>query len=222
MNNFYIALLLTAMAATLYALYRRDTSQARNSRASVFDDCAMLLTNAAATQHAIGFPRLKGSYHGYQVMLEVQVDTLSMRKLPPLWLMVTVVGHERTQGSLDVLVRPQNTEFYSPAWQWSDTLANPPGWPQHAIVRHQGEVAALDVLDDFVPPLFNDEKVKELLVTPDLVRITYMAKQAERGQYLLMRNAIFDGLPIDRASVDALLQAATDLRQKLEGVRNEC
>lgn len=206
------------MAATLYALYRRDYRKAHHSRGNVFDDCAMLLTDAAAMQHAIGFPRLKGRYRGYQVTLEVQVDTLSMRKVPPLWLMLTVVGRQPTHGSLDVLVRPQNTEFYSPAWQWSDTLANPPNWPQHAIVKHQGEVAALDVLDDFVPPLFNDEKVKELLVTPDLVRITYMAKQAERGQYLLMRNAIFDGLPIDRDSVAALLQAATDIRQKLEGV----
>lgn len=210
------------MAATLYRLYRSDSRKTRNGRGNVFDDCTMLLTDAVATQQSIGFPRLKGSYRGYQVMLEVQVDTLSMRKLPPLWLMVTIVGRQRTHGSLDVLVRPQNTEFYSPAWQWSDTMANPPGWPQHALVKHQGEVAALDVLEDFVPPLFNDEKVKELLVTPDLVRITYMAKQAERGQYLLMRNAMFDGLPIDRESVATLLQSATDLRQKLEGVRNEC
>ena len=211
------------MAATLYVLYRNDYRKAQSGRGNIFNDCSTLLTEVSQTQESIGFPMLKGSYNGYRVMLEAQVDTLSMRKLPPLWLTVTVIGRRRTHGSLDVLVRPQNTEFYSPAWDWDDTLPIPSGWPQHAIVRHQGTLASLDILENFVPELFTDEKVKELLITPTVVRITYMAKQAERGEYMLMRNAVFDGLPIGREAVAALLQSATEIRKKLEGASlNEC
>lgn len=217
MNNFYITLLLAFMAAALYVLYRNDYRKARSGRGNIFNDCSTLLTAVSQTQEAFGFPTLRGRYNGYQVMLEAQVDTLSMRKVPPLWLTVTVKGRQRTHGSLDVLVRPLNTEFYSPAWEWNDTLSIPPGWPQHAIVKHQGTIAPLDILENFVPKLFTDEKVKELLITPAVVRITYMAKQAERGQYMLMRNAVFDGSPIGKEAVAALLQSATEIRKNLEG-----
>lgn len=217
MTNLYITSLLALMATTLYVLYRNGYRKARNGRGNIFNDCSILLTEVSQTQEAIGFPTLTGSYNGYQVRFEAQADTLAMRKIPPLWLMITVMGKQRTHGSLDVLVRPQNTEFYSPAWEWNDTLSIPHSWPQYAMVKYQGTVARLDILENFVPKLFANEKVKELLITPTLVRITYMAKQAERGEYMLMRNAVFDGLPIAKGVVEALLQSAIDIRKELEG-----
>jgi hypothetical protein len=217
MNNFYLTSMLAVMAAMLYFLYRNESGKARSGRNNIFSDCSTLLAQAAETQAAIGFPTLKGRYDGYQVILEAYADTLSMRKLPPLWLTITVTGKQRSHGSLDVLVRPQNIEVDSPAWEWNDTLSIPHNWPRHAIVKYHGTLAPLDIVGDFVAELFIDEKVKELLITPAAVRITYMAKQADRGEYLIMRNAAFDGLPLRRETVAALLHSATDLRKKLEG-----
>jgi hypothetical protein len=217
MNTFYLTFLLACMATTLCVLYRNNYRKTHSSRSNIFNDCHGLLSDMVETRQDIGFPSLAGSYNGYRVKLDVQVDTLSMRKVPPLWLTITIKGREHIDGSLGILVRPQNTEFYSPVWEWDDTIANPPRWPQHAIVKHQGTLAPLTLLEDYVPELFGDEKVKELLITPALVKITYMAKQAERGEYLLMRNAVFDGLPIAQSTVAALLQSATAIRQKLEG-----
>lgn len=216
MMNFYITAFLTLMTAALYWLYRRDALKVRNGRANIFNDCADLLSETAKKQMGAGYPRLQGKCSGYRVNLEVIEDTLAVRKVPPLWLTVTVMGNAPSYGSLDIIARPQNTEFYSPSWQWDGNLQIPPGWPQHAIVKYQYAVAPLKVLNDFVPELFMDEKVKELLVTPTMVRITYLVKQAERGEYMLMRNALFDGRPINKAEVEALLNYAIEIRQGLE------
>ncbi|MDB5916737.1 MAG: hypothetical protein JWR40_971 [Massilia sp.] len=217
MNNLILTAALALMASTLYWLYQREARKGSRARADIFGECTSLLAQASQTSQASGFPTLKGNYQGYQVVLAVHADTLSVRKLPPLWLTVTLRGKQRTRGSLDIMVRPQNTGFHSPAWDWDDSVVIPPGWPQHALVKYRGAVAPLDLLDAVVPGLFSDERMKELLVTPDVVRLTYMAKQADRGEYLLMRNAVFDGVPIPQEVVAALLQSAAGLRQQLEG-----
>ena len=216
MMNFYITAFLTLMTAALYWLYRRDALKVRNGRANIFNDCADLLSETAKKHMGAGYPRLQGKCAGYRVNLEVIEDTLAVRKVPPLWLTVTVMGNAPSYGSLDIIARPQNTEFYSPSWHWDGNLQIPPGWPQHAIVKYQYAVAPLNILNDFVPKLFMDAKVKELLVTPTMVRITYLAKQAERGEYMLMRNALFDDSPINKAEVEAMLNYAIEIRQGLE------
>ncbi len=216
MINFYITAFLIVMTATLYWLYQRDALKVKNGRANIFNDCINLLSETSKKQVGTGFPSLQGMCAGYQVSMEVIEDTLTARKVPPLWLTVTVMGNAPSYGSLDIIVRPQNTEFYSPSWHWDGNLQIPPGWPQHAIVKYQYVVAPLEVLNDFVPKLFVDAKVKELLVTPTMVRITYLAKQAERGEYMLMRNALFDGAPINKAEVEVLLDHAIKIRHSLE------
>lgn len=205
------------MASLLYLLYQYESRKGRSGRKDLFNACSSLLTEVSESPGAAGFPTLKGNYQGYQVMLAAQVDTMAMRKVPPLWLTVTVIGRHPIQASLAVLVRPQNTEFYSPAWEWDNSFPIPPGWPQHAIAKYRAAPPPLALLEKFVPELFADEKVKELLITPGMVRITYMAKQADRGEYMLMRNAVFDGFPIQRDAVATLLQSATGLRLQLEG-----
>ena len=58
--------------------------------------------------------------------------------------------------------------------------------------------------------------MKELLVTPNMLRLTYMVKQAERGEYLIMRNAVYESSPISKEFVEELLQQAVSIRQTIE------
>jgi hypothetical protein len=218
MNNLALTCTLASMACLLYLLYQYEARKCRSGREALFNACSGLLADVSQSPGALGFPTLRGNYQGYQVILAAQVDTMATRKVPPLWLTVTVIGRQPIQGSLAVLVRPQNTEFYSPAWEWDNSVPIPPGWPPHAIARYRNALAPLALLDRFVPELFADDKVKELLVTPGMVRITYLAKQADRGEYMLMRNAVFDGAPIQREAVATLLESAAGLRQQLEGM----
>ena len=218
-------LLITVMIAMGYWLYRRhqsDYQKTKQARLQLFDEVMTLVDDAVVEQSGLEFPQLKGFYQGFEVKIALLEDSLAVRKIPPLWLMVTIQGQRKIAGSLDMIVRPQNNEFYSPAWQWDGNLQAPAHWPQHSIIKFQDTPAEVALIDDLVPQLFADDHAKELLITPWAVRLTYMARQAERGEYLIMRNAVFSAEPLAKALVAKVLNQAIVIRTALEkGKLNE-
>jgi hypothetical protein len=211
----YIALL-AALVLVLLSKYQRDAKRKTLARNTVFDDCISLLQQVQISQDKANLPMLHGTYSGYQVSLNIVEDTLGWRKLPPLWLLIKISANKPSQGSLDLIVRPANNEFYSPSWQWDGNLSIPTNWPQHAIIKYHQEPVNISLLAQQVPKLFADEKMKELLITPAMVRLTYMVKQADRGEYLIMRNAVYDAEPIDKDGVETLIKQAIEIRQTVE------
>ncbi len=219
MNTILFVLVMMVMGIFLYRHYQRDRAKTIQNKLHLLDDCMGLLHDAKLSPQGLDYPKLRGQYGGFDVLLELVADTLAVRKVPPLWLLVTIKGKSITKGSLDLIVRPQNNEFYSPAWQWPGHLQTPDRWPAHSMIKYQDEPAAVDILSRFVPLLFGDERTKELLVMPSVLRITYMAKQAERGQYMLMRNSIFDAMPIEKELVQRLIIDAIHVREALENTK---
>jgi hypothetical protein len=215
MNVIYVGLL-AALGLLMFGKYQRDAKRKVLARNTVFDDCQTLLQNVQISQDKANLPVLQGSYGGYQVALSIVEDTVAWRKLPPLWLLVKVVANKPSIGSLDLIVRPAGNEFYSPSWQWDGNLTIPPTWPQHAIIKHLHKPIDMRLLEQYVPALFADLKMKELLVMPEFVRLTYMAKQADRGEYLIMRNAVYSETPIEKAIVENLIKQAIEIRQTIE------
>jgi len=187
-----LAALGAAFAAVLWFIYRYDRGKKRAGRATYFADCMSLFEDCRITERDLDYPLLDGRYRGHTVRLEPVVDHIAFRKLPSFWLKVSVRGELPITGTVDFLVRPQNTEFYSPAAELPVTLPIPPGWPAHALLR-------TDIRDRSPPvelltphmAMFDDAKTKELLVTPRGVRIVYQAHQAERAYYLVLRQAEF-------------------------------
>ena len=214
--NVLILAIVSALVWLMVSKYQRDAARKNQARSSVFDDCKSLLQQAQISHDQANLPVLQGSYAGYKVALSVVEDTLGWRKLPPLWLLIKVSANNPSQGSLDLIVRPANNEFYSPSWQWDGNLSIPPNWPQHAIIKYLHKPIDTSLLEQQVPRLFADVKMKELLITPAMVRLTYMVKQADRGEYLIMRNAVYDAAPISKDGVEALLKQAIAIRQVLE------
>ena len=215
-DNFPLLVILSLIMAAVYFLYQRLQLTTKQNRAVLFDNCDTLLDDSGKYCEKNGFPNLTGSYDGFNVNLKLVPDTIVMRKIPPLWLMVTIKANSRSHGCLDFVVRPQNIEFYSPGWHWDGVFKTPKNWPQHSISKYKDSIASIEVLDKFVPQLFNDIKVKELLVTPEIVRITYMVKQAVRGDYMLMRGAIFDDQPVDNDDVKRMIEHAILIRKNIE------
>ncbi len=204
------------MVVVSFKKYRRDVSNKAKRRSQVFDECLTLLEQVQVSQDKANLPFLTGYYAGFQVSLGLVEDTLGWRKLPPLWILIKLVGSHPSHGTLDLIVRPSNNEFYSPSWQWDGNLTIPPNWPQHAIIKYQKETVDLSLLDAYVPKLFADEKMKELLITPTMVRLTYMLTQAERGEYLIMRNAVYEDTPISKSVIEILLKQALAIRLSVE------
>jgi hypothetical protein len=211
-----ILILLLVLAVYLFRKYQADVQYRKLSRLQVFNDCSDLLEGVVHSADLAGLPIVQGSYNGYQVALSIVEDTIAWRKLPPLWMLVKVSANKSSQGTFDMIVRPANNEFYSPSWQWDGNLQIPANWPQHAIIKYQHQPLDIALLNDYVPQLFSDNKMKELLVTASVLRLSYMVKQAVRGEYLIMRNAVYESAPIDRALVESLLRQAVAMRKNIE------
>ncbi len=215
MNSVVLALSVVMMVI-LYRKYNHTVLYRSDSRSHIFDDCSTLLTKSQQRLDKANLPILEGDFDGYKVSLSVVEDTLGWRKVPPLWLLVKIEAKTMSHGTLDYIVRPSNNEFYSPSWQWNGNLNIPTSWPQHAILKYQHQAVDLALINSLIPNLFLDVNMKELLVTPSLTRLTYMVKQAERGEYLIMRNAIYENTPISEKLVEKILKQAVELRRTIE------
>lgn len=216
--RYEIVALAVGLAAILVYMYRRDRRRLRDSRAAMYGDCAHLFEDLRVIQDDVNFPVLTGRYRGYRIKLEPIADYLAFRKVPSLWLQATVYCENPNRGAFDFLVRPQNVEFWSPAWKMETSLATPPGWPEFAIARTDDpdDVPPLDKLQPH-GVLFDDEKVKELLVTPKGVRITYQADQAERAYYMVLRQLVFENFRLSPDLVTSLLDRGISIHEDLVG-----
>jgi hypothetical protein len=187
-----IAALCALFGVALWLIYRRDRTKKKMVRGAYFDDCRALFADCRVEQNDLDFPVLEGTYEGHRVRLEPVIDHMAVRKLPSLWVKTTLFGELPIGGTIDFLVRPQNTEFYSPSDQLPLTLKIPAGWPQHALLRT--DIADRSPPVDSLTPhisMFDDPKTKELVLSPRGVRIVYQASQGERAYYMVLRQPEF-------------------------------
>jgi hypothetical protein len=215
---------LTAVASVLVMVccavlaYRHVTDRARvrAQRRALFDGCLQRFDDVEITQDGINYPVLDGRYRGFEVKVEAIVDHVSFRKLPQLLVAVTLRAAAPCGVVVDVLARPQNTEFYAPWSRLAYGVRSRSGWPAHVLARTDSPepLRLLDVLDRRMQ-LFEDLKVKELLITPRGVRVVYLVKEGERGPYLLLRQAVFEAARLDAELAERLLRTLIALHQDL-------
>jgi hypothetical protein len=189
----------------------------RRKRGAIFDGCFGLFESYRLSQDGVYFPVLKGRYQGYEVQLEPVVDHLAVRKLPSLWLLVTVRGGVRYAGVMDFLVRPLNVEFFSPAATLETRLHVPSGWPQNAWLRTD-RPEGMPPIERIEPHIrfFDDPRAKELLVTPKGVRLVYLAKEGERAHYTVLRQVEFPDPSIPPQLLRDLMDRAVALLEDLK------
>jgi hypothetical protein len=214
-----LAIALAALAvAVLVLMHRRRRRQVKRERGAFFERCMSLFEAARIAQDDVDFPVLEGRYRGFAVRLEPIVDHVAVRKLPSLWLLVTLREPLPLAGVTDFLARPLNTEFYSPAIHLDHRLATPAGFPETVQVRTDRP--------DRQPPaerlrpygvLFGDPRMKELIIGPRGVRLVYQVAEGERAHYMVLRQAEFGGaLALDPALARSLLDHAIAIRDELQ------
>jgi hypothetical protein len=211
------ALTVVAVIA-LCGLYARDARRQRRQRAALFSQCLDLFQSYRVTQRGNDFPTLEGRYRGLEVRLEPVLDTVAWRKLPSLWLKATLLVPNAVTGVLDLLVRPQGVEFFSPAAELAYRVPVPESWPQHAILCTD-DIAAMPQLRtlEAYATLFCDPRMKELLITPRGTRLVRQLWQAERAEYLVLRQAKFLSTCAEPQVVESLLEALIGISARLNG-----
>ena len=199
--------LVLVMASVLAAVTVRDHKRLRVSRTSLFNAAAAALDKPKITYCGDGFPKLRGRCNGFEVHADLIPDTMVVRRLPQLWLSVTLLAPDRELPGMGVLVRYAGNEFYSLTTEFKHRLEPPPGLPREVLIR-AAKPEAQSLLDELRQPLarlLSDPHVKEVAITAKGLRIVRQAAEGRRGDHLLLRQASFDTTSIPLGEFQAVL-----------------
>ena len=208
--------LLVAGAVVLAVVQLQHVARVRSDRGRLFEDCSDLLDDVRVTSRGLDFPLLEGRRAGRPVRLEPVVDTLSMRTLPVLWLVVSVAGPRVATGRLSVLARACGTEFYARHNEASDTLLMGPAWPAELAVRADSPDAARrqnNVLQD-IRRLMTDDRVKQVVVGPTSVRVVWRCATGDSGTYRVTRRVDLTQVRVDAEALAAVIDSIDELLGK--------
>lgn len=219
-------LLATALAVVLLALLYRDF---RRRQAAVREEPERLFSSVRGvleetTLHAgeaAGMHRLEGRYRGHAVSLRTVADTLALRKLPSLWLMVTLPRTQPFAGTFDLMLRPAGQTTFSHFDFLPQTVPLPPGYPEEAVLRSDNPATMLPV-EAALPHLkriFADRQMKELLVTPKGLRLVRQLAEGDRARYGVFRQAEFGGVEIDATLLRHMLDMLITLQEDIDRMR---
>jgi hypothetical protein len=206
----HLEVLLTCVAGVaLVLLYRRDAAIQKRQRGLFFAECLNLFQSYRVEQDGRAYPQLRGKYRDRTVTVEPIVDHLAWRKLPVLWVQVTVLQSTRYRGVLDFLARPTGAEYFSHAYNLAHHMHLPSDWPQEALLCCDDPESAvpLETLSPFLTEL-GDPKFKELVVTPNGVRLMWRVDQASRAHYASFREIKFETVSIDAELARHVLDTA--------------
>lgn len=216
--------LVAAGVAGLGTLYANDNRREKSRRAVLFEGCRGRLENERFTLEETGYPRLTGIYRGTRVEIRLAVDTIQLRKLPVLWLMVTAHRPIPVPGVVDIMTRATNAEIFSPHNDLPWALPLPQGWPNEINIRTDAPQAAGPVVArvaDHMRDFLADDRGKEMLITPRGVRLVHRLCESDRGHYLVTRLPRFDGDQVSFETVEPLLQQAIAVADCLKDMPND-
>jgi len=199
-------LIAAAGAAAVSYIAVRDHRAAMAARHGLLDDCVPALDRSVLTHGGDGFPLITGSHRERGVQVQLLLDTMTMRRLPQLWLSVTLLDRHPGLAGLGILVRHCGTEFYALTSHFEDRLDAPHGFPAESLVR--GDPGARPLLAGLAPLLadiLKDPRVKEIAITERGMRIVRQAAEGKRGEHLLLRQSVFEKAHVSRTELADLL-----------------
>lgn len=212
--------LLAAALGVLVLWLAWTTLQAHRSRqiarAGYFDAVKPLFDSTTTRIEPTGFPRMTARQGDLAFDLQVSTDSLTFRKLPALWVLLTLPEPMPVTATLDIMARPAGNEPFSHFSRLPQALPCPASLPDGSGVRSDN-ASALPPEALLAPHLaiFADPKVKELVISPKGLRLVVLADEAERGRFLIFRDAEVGRSPLPPARLIPLLEALTALRQTL-------
>jgi len=198
-------------------LIRRSRQQADEPQ-RLFGAAQSVLESPLITEgQTAGTYRLAGRYEGYDVQAKAVTDTLALRKLPSLWLLVTLPGPVPVSATLDLMMRPTGPTTFSNFDDLPSSVPTPAGFPEHAVIRSDNP--ALMPPTDLVRPLlpmFFGPRAKELLITPRGVRLVVLLAEADRARYGVFRQADFGEVSVDPDLLRDCIEHLITLRSAID------
>ncbi|QKD18631.1 hypothetical protein [Mesorhizobium sp. NZP2077] len=206
-----------ALALHLAWLARRSRNRASEALAADAAGIRTLIADATdVSDGTAGVITWEGSWNGQRVQLRTIVDTLATRKLPACWLSVSITEKVAVPATFDMMMRPGSPTTFSNFDHLQHTLPKAPGFPAEAVLRtdRRGTRFPQGLIADHLE-LFSEGRAKELLITPNGVRIVWLLAEAERARYGVFRQAAFGDAQIDPALIERLLTSLSALGEAI-------
>jgi len=206
-----------ALALHLTWLARRSRNRALAALAADEASIRTVIADAAdVSDGTAGVVTWEGSWNGQRVQLRTIVDTLATRKLPARWLSVSITEKVAVPATFDMMMRPGSPTTFSNFDHLQHTLPKAPGFPAEAVLRtdRRGTRFPQGTIAEHLEP-FSEGRAKELLITPNGVRIVWLLAEAERARYGVFRQAAFGDAQIDPALIERLLTSLSALRDAI-------
>jgi len=165
-------------------------------------------------------PMARGAFQGWPVQARPIIDTLSTRKLPSLWLMLTMPAPLPVAATFDFMLRPAGGSSFSNHDQLPHASPTPRGWPADGVLRTDRPDMPLDI-SALAPlePLLRSSQLKEILVSPQGLRVVLLLAEADRARYGVFRQAEFGDIRVGAASLAATLTAMSGAMSRLGTIR---
>ncbi|MFM7333428.1 MAG: hypothetical protein ACKO1H_03290 [Tabrizicola sp.] len=217
-----LALACAALGLWLAVRLIRESKRRAMSRASYFDAVKPLFDGGETRIEPTGFPRMTGRRAGLAFDLQAIPDTLTFRKLPALWVLVTLPEPLPLDATLDLMARPSGNEPFTRFATLPQSLPTPPNLPKEIAIR-------TDDAPRLPPPdliaahadLFQDPRVKELVLSPKGLRIVILAEEADRGRYLIFREAEMGRTPLPPARLEPVLDRLAAIRKDVLALKDQ-
>lgn len=182
------------------------------ARAGYLDACLPLFDGPVRGVADSGFARVSGKYRGQMFDLQVVPDSLNLRKLPCLWLLVSLVEPLPLAGRFDVMLRATGTESFSKFGELPDQIAVPDGFPEGCSIRTDtpGALPGAAIIGRYMAGL-DAGRLKEVVVAGAGVRVVWLAEEADRGRYLLFRDAEMGAVALEPGVLQPLMDGLCGL-----------
>ena len=207
-----LAVWFAVTALRLWEAARRSRADRANYLAAI----EPLLSDPRLQVVPSGYPRLAGRFDGHAVDVQVLPDALTFRKLPALWLLVTLTEPQPLSGETRIMVRPSGLEPFSTFTDLPLETAPPPGFPEHTSLRTTaaGHLPSPVVLGA-VGRLLEEKAIKEVVLSPNGLRLVRLVEEFPRSAYLLFREADLGRTPIAASVVKPMLLTLRALATEL-------
>lgn len=209
-----LGLVLAALGLWLGIRLIHETRARTHARATYFSAVKSLFDGGETRLQPTGFPRMTGRRAGLAFDLQAVPDTLTFRKLPALWVLVTLPESLPLEATLDLLARPSGNEPFTRFASLQQSLPTPPKLPKEVAIRSDdaSRIPPADLIARHAD-LFTDPRVKELVLSPKGLRIVILAEEADRGRFLIFREAEMGRAPLSPLRLEPLLDRLALIRE---------
>jgi hypothetical protein len=213
-----VFLIVVIAVPVLVWIAKRDARAAAAARHGLLDGGLKALDTSRLSIEPSGFPKIEGTSKGRAFRVALIPDTLTFRRLPQLWLDVTLRRDLPTvRDSIAILIRPSGADYFSLTDRLPDNLMPPADFPDSCLIKGQGP-GARALLNRIAPcaaRLLQDIKIKEIVVSPRGIRVVRQFAQGHRGSHLILRQSVFEGAHLQAGELEDMIGAAMQIENTL-------